>query len=675
MSRLRVLMPQRFDLLSRAMDTNIVAQWQFLAEAVDLVLWGPGLDGFAPGKTLDQVAADVDADVILLPDLHHAIPELWDELWRGAERAPCPVVWHLVDQASWLEHRRAVIERVRPDALLLSYSRARIPEYEDLIAAHDIVTLSVPWGFDNVLFGPADPARAVTRDIDLLIAGAAEPEPVYRMRARVQTAARMLAGRWNVVDLGHPGYWESGQLAAGRGQAQFADLLRRTKLATTGAAFGGLPRKYWESAACGAIGVGDLPAGEPDADRFVDCSLVVDPHWDEARIAFEMDALLRDRDRLAALSAAGPGAVAGCDHRERAHDYAAALASVVRTPIRAHRPRPFPAPAPALLVIAAPEPESVPSPRRDWHDAWRAGPAGASRTRRVEAVLAGSDADVCVVALDPDAARHVDALVLASTCRASGAIAVRPAADAPDGSFALTAWAAIAAPRAALLQELQGRRGRFGVEEAIGALGVCIGVELGPEGAFRDVAADLARLCAVARVGLPVDQAALRAELRRVSQRALTEGRNRTAREIYGMACLCWDVFLDPVAASPDGVVAAEPQDPELETPLVAGAAFAIYAPQDPACLAPIAGHAALGPAAPPLQIGVPATSGVMPSDVLATLARDLEHAGIDLDASADLVLLERPLWDAEIAWLAARCPAPLGATSSAATPVPTTRL
>jgi Fe-S oxidoreductase len=37
----------------------------------------------------------------------------------------------------------------------------------------------------------------------------------------------------------------------------------------------------------------------------------------------------------------------------------------------------------------------------------------------------------------------------------------------------------------------------------------------------------------------------------------------------------------------------------------------------------------------------------------------ELEAAGVDLDACADLVLLERPLWDAEVAWLADRCPSP----------------
>jgi hypothetical protein len=55
------------------------------------------------------------------------------------------------------------------------------------------------------------------------------------------------------------------------------------------------------------------------------------------------------------------------------------------------------------------------------------------------------------------------------------------------------------------------------------------------------------------------------------------------------------------------------------------------------------------------LEIGIPIGAGVMPTAALPILARQLEDAGVDIEESAELVLLERPLWEAELAWLAQR--------------------
>ena len=649
MTTLRVLMPQRFDVLSRAMDTNVVAQWHFLAEACDLVLWGPGLSGYVPGRPLDQVAEDVDADVVLLPDFHHAIPGLWDELWAGAERCRRPVVWHLTDWGSAIEQRREVWRRIRPAAVLINNVESRLVDYADLRQELGTQVLSVQWGFDRALFHPpADDAPA--RDIDLLVCGADQPESVYPARGAVKRAARALADRWRVVDLSHPGYWEWTGVAAGRGQAQFADLLRRTRLVTTGTAFGSLPRKYLEAAACGAVGVGDLPLDEPEADRLAEVMLAVDPDWPEERMTAEMDALLRDAERLRSLAARGPHAVAHLDHRERAHAYTEALASVASGERRERRPRPFPAAAPAVLAVAAPEPPEVPSTRTDWHDVWRFGTAGASRTRRLEALLADEETDVCVVALDPDAARDVDALVLAEACRANGAIAVRPAGEVAAGSDPrLASWALVAAPRELLLEELGERHGRTGIEQALIALGDRVGWNLGPGGAFSDVASELTRLHAAHVSGTPIDH--LLPQAVAAHHRSLREGRLRTARELAGWLGASAGVTLDRPAAPG---TAGPAQDPELDEARAAQQ-VALYDPADPLTSAAIAAHATRGHGAPELLIALPVAGGLSPEAALPILAADLEAAGVDLDHCADLVLLERPLWDAELAWLAER--------------------
>ncbi len=653
--RLRVLIPQRLDVLSVAMDANVVDQWLWLEQACDLVLWGPGLDGYVAGRPLDAVARDVDADLILLPDFHHGVPGLWDRLWPGAERAHCPVVFHLGDFGSALDQRREVIERYQPDAVLLSYPPSRLDAYGDVLERHGVRSLVVPWGFDASLF--AGEPRG-DRDIDLLVCGCETPESVYPVRVRVKRAARSLADRYHVVDLDHPGYWETSPFVGGRGQAQFADLLRRTKVATTGLAFGCLSRKYYEAAAAGAVGVGDLPADEQDAARFADCSLVVDPSWDEDRIAAELVSVLDDPARLNALSSAATEATAGCDHRERAHAYAQAFATLVGDARRSHRPRPVP-PAAPLLVGAAPEPERVPTLRRDWEDIWTVGPAGASRTRRLQAAVENGNADVCVVALDPDAARHADALLLAARCRASGRVVVRPAAGGPTHP-GLAPWAAVAAPRGPLLDELRQRRGRCGPEEALFALIRSIGVEVVGGAGFSDPAPAITRLYALADAEMPVDPAVVLHEVLLTTARAAQEGRVRAARELAGVARLRWSAAVDLNLSHAD----PEPppmQDPELIVGPPPGTHFALFDPADPASGAAIAAHAALGPGAPALAVGVPVTAGVAPDAALAALAMVLQSANVDLDACADIALLERPLWDGEVAWLADRCASPEG--------------
>ncbi|MGH2873385.1 MAG: hypothetical protein ACRDL5_13115, partial [Solirubrobacteraceae bacterium] len=364
---MRILMPQRFDVLGRSMDSNIVTQWLALEAACDAVLWGPGLDGYVAGMTLDEVAEHVDADVVLLPDFHHAVPGLWSELWAGAERCRRPVVWHLVDYLSAVEQRRAVWERIRPAAVLTCYAPSGLVDYADLLERHGTSVLTVPWGYDADLFRPAAPESE--RDIDVLVSGA-DDHWCYEIRRRIKTAARSLAGEFRVLDLGHPGYWESTGVVLGRGQAQYGDLLRRSRLATTATGGAALMRKYWEAAGCGAIGVGDLPPDQPDSDRFADAMLQVDPSWEVDRIGYEMRRLLLDRDRCRALSRQAPEAVRGCDHRERAHDYVEALRAVALAGTRARRPRPFAPPAPFLKLCVAAEPAAVPSVRPGWIDAW-----------------------------------------------------------------------------------------------------------------------------------------------------------------------------------------------------------------------------------------------------------------------------------------------------------------
>jgi hypothetical protein len=431
----------------------------------------------------------------------------------------------------------------------------------------------------------------------------------------------------------------------GRGQAAFADLLRRSRLATTGTGGSALMRKYWEAAGCGTIGVGDLPLDQPDSERFADAMLCIDPSWDEKRIGEEMRRLLSDPDRCRELSERAARAVRGSDHRERAHDYVAALASVALDGRRERRPRPFPSAGPPIRkVCVTAEPAAVPTVRSDWIDAWASGAAGASRTRRVEQALAG-DEQIAVIAFDPDAALAAEALILAGACRASGRIVLRPAND-PRGDVLAVDWSAVAAPREALVRALSDQRGRSGLEAALLALGREVGwLVLSPGGVYTDPASALVRLALDPRP----------AGIQRALDQALAQQRSTTAAELRGLAAAHgWG---QPAPSADRIAQTIAPQDPECE--LLNDAAFACFDPRVPADFAVIAEHARLGPGAAPLHIAVPISAGIAVGDALAVLGQWLTADGIDLDATPELVILERPMFEGELAWLADHAAAP----------------
>ncbi len=601
MADLRVLLPQRLDIQSRMMDTNVLGHWLGLAEACDVVLHGPGLEGY-DDRPLGTVARDADCDLILLPDLHHAIPGIWDDLWSGTQTTGVPVCWYLTDFGSELAARRTVFERVRPELVLISGDPSAYRAYDDLFAAIGARLVVVPLGYDPALFHL--PPAGSGRDIDILVAGADRPSDVYPTRGPMKAAARLLAGSFNVVELDHPGYWECdpGRPQA-RGQCELAGLMRRARLVICGSAFGCYVRKYYETAASGAVPVGDLPE-HPDVDRFRGVSVEIAAGATPEAIAETIAAVLRDRPACAALGAAAASRLEGADHAARGEQTAAALAAALDLQPRRRRPRTTPPPPPALLVIASADPGAVPAPRTDWVDIWR-DETSMSRTRLVERALAAGDADIAVLALDPDAALPADALWLAETARrAGGCVVIRPMRPG-SGDLVGDGIALVAAPRRALLAAVAGERGRVGLERALLTLcATSVPVVLAEPGA-AGAAADLALV----------------------------------------------EAAIGPVAAQAatgvDGPV-GPPQDPELTVSPVAGA---VLVELDPTTLGDLARQAATGVAT---EIAVPVALGLSPDEAADVVVAALDRAGVDLDA-ADLVLLERPLHAAEIAWLRRR--------------------
>jgi hypothetical protein len=465
----------RLDVMGRAMDAGVWQMWLALDEVCELVPFGPGFHGWA-GEGAGEGARRHGADLVLLGDLTHSLPGLWDELWRDVAGCGVPSVMFVSDPGSAVQERIDALDRYRPSAILtLGYA----PAYEQIDAAaqeRGIRVLRRHLGYDPELFHPSP---ATERDIDVLVCGAAAAN-AYPVRRRIQSALRSMAPRRRVMDLTHPGYWETEGVDSGgvlsqvrvalrllrdgglpllrssladrraarrpgggpssrdfvppperHGQATFAQLARRARVVVTGTTFGIVSAKHYEVAACGAIGIGDMPRQE-EAERFDSAMIVVGEDWDDARIVAAVDALLDDPQREAGTSRAALDAARGATHAERACETIRQLEELVP-----ERPTTTREPAPGLAAWAGVIAGDVDDPERgrlDWADA---------RARPLADLLAEVDAPVVVIASSAEAALPPDAEWLAAQVAAGAVLARRPmqstgALDA-SGTWALCA--------------------------------------------------------------------------------------------------------------------------------------------------------------------------------------------------------------------------------------------
>jgi hypothetical protein len=229
---------------------------------------------------------------------------------------------------------------------------------------------------------------------------------------------------------------------------------------------------------------------------------------------------------------------------------------------------------------------------------------------------------------------------------------IRPAAGAAGIDPVAAPWSLVAAPREALLAELAERRGRFGIEEALLSLAARAGGSMLGGGAWVDVAGELALLYAIAETGTPIAPYALRARVDAAYDRALAERRVRVARELAGWVRPSGHHLIAPIGPAEPPPAA---EDPELRDPPPAGGLLFVLHQRDAAGLDLLARHARLGPGAEPVHVAVPFAAGLQLADGLEWLAGELEARSVDLTCCCDIVLLERPLWEAELSWLRER--------------------
>ncbi len=487
--------------------------WLQQQHACDLVFWGPGFTGYHPGP-LDEIVEELDCDAVLLPDLHHAIPGLWDELWIGADRCRVPVVMFVSDPGSAVGPRTDAIRMTRPSLLLTLGPVEAYADYDAVRREVGADILQRPLGFDPDLFTEGDGIDTPDRDIDILVAGAADAE-AYVIRRRIQIACRDLAPTRRVMDLTHPGYWEiSGRslfnasrvfhpsvitawlrlLRSGgisipesfrrfrvhrqkeaqrsrlresllpapteHGQAAFAGLLRRSKLVVTGTTFGIVAEKYYEAAGCGAIGIGDLPP-QPGADEVRPAMLVVGPDDDEDAIREQVEALLDDAERQDTCRQAARRLAASTSHLERARLVVRQLVEKIGYTHREHRPLPFRQIAFEQEYVGAvvQTDAMAPASRTTWQDLRDPTTAGTD----LRDVLRASDRGYAAVALSGEAALPPDIHLLVEAAHQSRpALACRPAeptdrVSGGSGELARYGWCMVVAPRDTLLTFLDDR--------------------------------------------------------------------------------------------------------------------------------------------------------------------------------------------------------------------------
>jgi hypothetical protein len=159
-------------------------------------------------------------------------------------------------------------------------------------------------------------------------------------------------------------------------------------------------------------------------------------------------------------------------------------------------------------------------------------------------------------------------------------------------------------------------------------------------------------LYAIAETDTPIAPYALRARVDAAYDRALAERRLRLARELAGWVRPSGHHLIVPMGPAQPAPAA---EDPELRDPPPAGGLLFVLDQGDAAGLDLLAGHARLGPEAEPVHVAVPFAAGLQLADGLEWLAGELEARRVDLGSCCDIVLLERPLWEAELIWLRER--------------------
>jgi SAM-dependent methyltransferase len=298
-----------------------------------------------------------------------------------------------------------------------------------------------------------------------------------------------------------------------------------------------------------------------------------------------------------------------------------------------------------------------------WCDAGASGYAAQSRTRSLEATLQSTDSPLVTVALDPLETATELAPELEQALREGAEIALRAASSRPG-----TEWSALdgiglaTCERTQLLTALESERGAHGPERALLRVAQrCSKRHVVPGQSFEDPASFLARLEALFDLAgsgghWPDPRTVMGPAVREALERAEAQGHRALAADLRGF----WSAHSgieppgDAVAGTRAGIPAA---DPELAVPLDAGSQWTLVDPRLPDAFQIVLERARRRDCTTVFNLVLPWRAG-LPIEIFAKrVLAALDEAGLDASAVAPLVILERPLWSPEVAWLATRLP------------------
>jgi hypothetical protein len=298
-----------------------------------------------------------------------------------------------------------------------------------------------------------------------------------------------------------------------------------------------------------------------------------------------------------------------------------------------------------------------------WCDAGVDGYGDRSRTRALEAALRSTDSPLVTLALDPLETATDLAPELEESIHEGAEIALRAASSRSGAEWSPLDGVGLATcERIPLLGELEKERGAHGPERALLRVTQrCSKRHVLPGQSLEDPASFLARLEALfdlasSKGGVPDPSTLMGPAVREAVERAQAQGHRALAADLLGL----WSAHSgieapgENSARTRSGIAAA---DPELSVPLDANSWWTLVDPRLPDAFQTVVEHARRKDRTRVVNLVLPWAAG-LPIEVFAKrVLAALDEAGLDARTIAPLVVLERPLWSSEIAWLASRLP------------------
>jgi SAM-dependent methyltransferase len=294
-------------------------------------------------------------------------------------------------------------------------------------------------------------------------------------------------------------------------------------------------------------------------------------------------------------------------------------------------------------------------------DASSGGYTERSRTRALEAALSRSHARLVAVAcsgpeMPPEVVSRAEAAAVA------GAIAiVAPAPALPEKWSPVDGFDVVVCDRTRLLAAIARERGPHGVERALlrlidGAEERQVSTRSERQGTGPDAAALLARLEALIDLlpdgpRWPDPRSILGPRVREAVTAAETAGEYWLAADLAGYFAAQTGGTV-PTARIADAEP-LPPSHPELAVPLDDGSAWLALDLRDRDAQALWLEHARKPASSPTLTLAPPWAAGIPICAAADRVVRTLHDARLDTARIAPITLLERPLWQAELAWLA----------------------